>query len=73
MSSPRFNQEIVRQRHRDLLRKAEKERLAHVARGGTSGSSALARVRHLATGLTENVREQMRQRAVREHVIDAGA
>jgi hypothetical protein len=53
-----------------MLREAEKERLAHIGRGGTSGSSALDRVRHLAAGLTESVRAQMRRRSVREPVTD---
>ena len=73
MHSPQLNQEIVRQRHIDMLRQAENERLAHLAKGGTSGSSAVDRLRHLATGLTENVRAQMRRRSVREPAIDAGA
>ena len=73
MYSPQLNQEIVRQRHLDLLRQAEKERLAHLAIGGTSGRSGLDRVRHLAAGLSENVRAQMRRRAVREPLIDASA
>lgn len=73
MYSPQLNQEIVRQRHLDMLRAAEHDRLAHLAKGGTSGQSALDRVRHLAAGLTENVRAQMRRRAVSERVIDASA
>jgi hypothetical protein len=73
MYSPQLNQEIVRQRHMDMLRAAEKERLAHIAKGGTSGHSPVDRLRHLAAGLTENVRAQMRRRAVGERVIDANA
>jgi hypothetical protein len=69
--SPQLNQEVVRQRHMAMLREAEKERLAHLVRGGTSGSSAFDRVRHLAAGLTGSVRAQMRRRAVREPVTDA--
>ena len=67
---PELNQEVVRQRHMGTLREAEKERLAHLARGGVSGS-AFDRVRHLAAGLTESVRAQMRRRSVREPVTDA--
>jgi hypothetical protein len=73
MYNPQLNQEIVRQRPMDMLREAERERLAHLAKGGTSGPSALDRVRHLASGLTENVRAQMRRRAVREPIADASA
>jgi hypothetical protein len=73
MYSPQLNQEIVRQRHMDLLRTAERERLAHIANGGTSGYSPIDRLRHLAAGLTENVRAQMRRRAVGERAIDASA
>lgn len=71
--SPQLNQEVVRQRHIGMLREAERERFAHLARGGTSGSSAFDRVRHLAAGLTESVRAQMRRRAVREPVTDTQA
>ena len=73
MYTPQLNQEIVRQRHMDMLRAAEKDRLAHLAKGGTSGRSALDRVRHVAAGLTENVRAQMRRRAVRVPGSDASA
>jgi hypothetical protein len=71
--SPQLNQEVVRQRHMGMLREAERERLAHLARGGTKGASAVDRIRHLAAGLTESVRTQMRQRSVREPVIDTQA
>jgi hypothetical protein len=70
---PQLNQEVARQRQTAMLREAERERLAHLVRGGTSGSSALDRVRHLAAGLTETVRAQMRRRSVREPVTDASA
>ena len=70
--SPQLNQEVVRQRHIGMLRGAERERRAHLVRGGTSGS-AFDRVRHLAAGLTESVRAQMRRRAVREPVTDTQA
>jgi hypothetical protein len=73
MYSPQLNQEIVRRRHMDMLRDAENERLAHLAKGGSTGSSAVDRLRHVAAGLTESVRAQMRRRAVRERVIDASA
>ena len=73
MYSPQLNQEIVRQRHMDMLRAAEKGRFAHIVKGGTSGHSPVDRLRHLAAGLTENVRAQMRRRAVGERVIDANA
>jgi hypothetical protein len=61
------------QRHTDMRREAERKRLAHLARGGTSGASAVDRIRHLAAGLTESVRAQMRRRSVREPVTDARA
>lgn len=73
MHSPQLDQEIVRQRHMGMLRAAENERLAHLAKSGSTGSSAGDRLRHLAAGLTENVRAQMRRRAVRERIIDASA
>lgn len=72
MYSPQLNQEIVRQRHVDMLREAEKERLAHLAKGAMSGHSAVDRIRRLAAGLAENVRTQVR-RAAREAVTDASA
>ena len=71
--SPQLNQEVVRQRHIGMLREAERERLAHLAQGGRSGASAVDRVRHLAAGLTESVRAQMRRRSIRERVTDAHA
>ena len=71
--SPQVNDEIVRHRHEDMRREAERQRLAHLARGGASGASAVDRIRHLAAGLSDNVRAQMRRRGVREPVTDAGA
>ena len=71
--SPQLNQEVVRQRHIGMLREAERERLAHLASGGTSGGSAVDRIRHLAAGLTESVREQMRRRSLRVPVTDTHA
>ena len=50
------DEEIVRQRRTDMRREAEQVRLAHLAKGGTSGTSAVDRIRHLAAGLTENAR-----------------
>jgi hypothetical protein len=73
MHGPPLNQDVVRQRHMDMLRQAENERLAHLAKGGTSGRSALDRVRHVAAGLSENVRAQLRRRAVRVPISDASA
>lgn len=73
MYSPQLNQEIVRQRHMEMLRAAEHDRLAHLAKGGTSGLSPVDRLRHFAAGLTESVRAQMRRRGVSERVIDASA